>query len=109
MPELPKPYRQFLAEFPAVGQAYQQLGSAAHESGPLDQKARQLVKLALAVGAGHEGAVHAHTQRALELGVRPEEIKQVAALAVTSVGFPRAVAVYTWMNDVISRSQAGEP
>jgi 4-carboxymuconolactone decarboxylase len=98
---LPKPYVQFLAEFPAVGEAYQRLGSAAHDSGPLDHQARLLVKLALAVGAGHEGAVHAHTKRALAAGLTAGEIKHVVTLAITTLGFPHAVAAYTWVNDVL--------
>ncbi len=107
MPDLPEPYSHFLEEFPAVGEAYHRLGSAAHESGPLDQKTRQLVKLALAVGAGHEGAVHAHTHRALEMGITPAEIKHVVTLAVTTLGFPNAVAAYTWVNDVLGDSNKG--
>ena len=102
MTELPKPYLQFMEEFPAVGEAYQRLGSAAHDSGPLDQKSRQLVKLALAVGAGHEGAVHAHVKRALAMGLTPAEIKHIVTLAVTTLGFPNAVAAYTWMNDILN-------
>ncbi len=101
MPDLPKPYLKFLQEFPAVGEAYQRLGSAAHESGPLDQTTRQLVKLALAIGAGHEGAVHAHTHRALEMGIAPAAIKHTVTLAITTLGFPKAVAAYTWINDVL--------
>lgn len=101
MTNLPKPYRQFSAEFPAVAEAYQRLGSAAHESGPLDEKSRQLAKLALAVGAGHEGAVHAHTKRALAQGLTPAEIKHVVTLAVTTLGFPHAIAAYTWVNDIL--------
>lgn len=102
MTPLPKPYVQFLAEFPAVGEAYQRLGSAAHDSGPLDDRARQLVKLALAVGAGHEGAVHAHTRRALAQGLTPAEIKHVVTLALTTLGFAHTVAAYTWVNDILA-------
>jgi AhpD family alkylhydroperoxidase len=98
---LPKPYVQFLAEFPAVAEAYQRLGSTAHDSGPLDARSRQLVKLALAVGAGHEGAVHAHTRRALAHGLTPDEIKHVVVLAITTLGFANAVAAYTWVNDIL--------
>jgi 4-carboxymuconolactone decarboxylase len=101
MTDLPQPYLKFMHEFPALGQAYQQLGSAAHDSGPLDERARQLVKLALAVGAGHEGAVHAHTRRALAMGLSPDEIKHVVVLAVTTLGLPRSVAAYTWVNDIL--------
>ena len=108
MSPLPKAYQQFMAEFPAVGEAYQRLGSAAHESGPLDHRARQLVKLALAVGAGHEGAVHAHTKRALAAGITPDEIKHVITLAITTLGFPQSMAAYTWVNDILCPPAAPE-
>lgn len=101
MSELPEAPQRFKDEFPAVVAAYVQLGTAAHESGPLDQKTRQLVKLALAVGDGHEGAVHSHTRRALEMGVAPEEIKHVIVLAVPTLGFPNTIAAYTWINDIL--------
>ncbi len=101
MTEKPKAHRQFTAEFPAIAEAYQQLGRAAHQAGPLDARTRQMVKLALAIGARHEGAVHAHTRLALEAGVSSEEIKQVVALAVTTLGMPNTVAAYTWVNDIL--------
>ncbi|MCC7360718.1 MAG: carboxymuconolactone decarboxylase family protein [Anaerolineales bacterium] len=109
MSDAPKAHHQFLTEFPAVAEAYQRLGAAAHASGPLDQRARQLVKLALAVGAGHEGAVHAHTKKALAAGLSPAEIKQVVTLAVTTVGLPNAVAAYTWVNDILEAPAAQPP
>lgn len=101
MTKKPQAHNQFMAEFPAMAEAYEQLGSAAHQSGPLDGKTRQLVKLALAIGARHEGAVHAHTRLAMEAGVSNEAIKQVVALAATTLGMPNAVAAYTWVNDVL--------
>ncbi len=105
MSEIPRAHNNFMAEFPAVAQAYAQLGEAVHAAGPLDEQARQLVKLALAIGARHEGAVHAHTRRALAVGLTPEALKQVAALAVTTLGMPNAVAAYTWVNDILSAAQ----
>jgi AhpD family alkylhydroperoxidase len=104
MPELPKSYRRFTQEFPAVAQALDGLGAAANESGPLDGKTRQLVKLALAIGGRQQGAVISHTHRALEAGATPEEIKHVVVLAVTSVGFASAVAAYTWVNEALSHA-----
>ena len=101
MPNKPQAHNQFMAEFPAIAEAYEQLGGAAHKAGPLDDKTRQLVKLALAIGARHEGAVHAHTRLALEAGVSDEAIKQVVALAATTLGMPNAVAAYTWVRDVL--------
>jgi AhpD family alkylhydroperoxidase len=100
--QLPKPYLEFRERFPQLADAYDKLGEAAHQSGPLDEKTRQLIKLALSVGAGHEGAVHSHTRRAMDAGATKEELFQVLALAVTSIGFPPTVAAYTWVTDELN-------
>lgn len=107
MTDAPKAHIRFLDEYPAVAEAYQRLGAAAHAAGPLAPRERQLIKLALAIGAGHEGAVHAHTKKALALGLTPAELKHVVALAVTTLGLPNAVAAYTWINDIVDA--VGEP
>ena len=102
MPRLPKPYEQFREQYAEVWNAYDQLGSAVHAAGPLDAKARELVKLALAVGAQTEGALHSHTRKALEAGLTPAEIRQVAVLALPTIGFPRMMAALTWIDDVLA-------
>lgn len=103
MEKLPKPYLEFRERFPELAEAYDKLGEAAHGSGPLDDKTRQLVKLALAVGAGNEGAVHSHTRRALQAGATQDELFHVLALAVTSIGFPPTVKAYTWVTDELTK------
>ncbi len=102
MPELPKPFRQFGRQNAAVAKAYEALGEACAKAGPLDPKTRELVKLAMAIGGRLEGAVHSHTRRALEAGAAPEEIRHVVALAVPTVGFPTAVAAFTWVEDLLA-------
>lgn len=74
---------------------------------PLDGRARELVKLALAIGARYEGAVHVHTRLALAAGATPSDIKHVVALAVTTLGMPTAGAAYTWVNDILTEHEAG--
>ena len=54
-----------IAAYPEVWRAYQQLGKAAATAGPLDARAQRMVKLALAVGARSQGAVHSHARRGL--------------------------------------------
>lgn len=103
MSDLPAPYTHIRTEFPEVAAAYDALGNAIHEAGPLDAKTRQLVKLALSVGAGLEGATHAHTRRSLEMGLSPEEIKHVVLLAMTTLGFPATVTAYTWVGDELEK------
>tara|TARA_B100000315_G_scaffold111702_1_gene102454 strand:- start:490 stop:807 length:318 start_codon:yes stop_codon:yes gene_type:complete len=88
---------------PAVWESYQALGKAAAEAGPLDARTRRLVKLALSIGAYSEGAVHSHTRQAIEEGLAPEELRQVAAMAITTLGFPVAMAGMSWINDIVDK------
>ncbi|MEM1431172.1 MAG: carboxymuconolactone decarboxylase family protein [Pseudomonadota bacterium] len=86
-------------QHPQVWSAYADLGRATSESGPLTDREKRLVKLALAIGAGSEGAVHSHARRARSQGIEAEAITQVALLAIGPLGFPRAVAAKTWIED----------
>lgn len=88
------------AQHPDIWKAYAALGKATAESGPLSAREKRLVKLALAVGAGSEGAVHSHARRARSEGLEPEALVQVALLAIGPLGLPRAVAAKTWIEDV---------
>jgi 4-carboxymuconolactone decarboxylase len=54
---LPEVYQHFSDRFPVVKEAFDALGAAEHEAGPLSEKERCLVKLGLAVGAESEAAV----------------------------------------------------
>jgi alkylhydroperoxidase/carboxymuconolactone decarboxylase family protein YurZ len=86
--------------YPEIWRAYAALGAACAKAGPAEGQALRLVKLALAMGAGSEAGVHSHCRRALEEGVLAEALKQVALLAIPTLGFPRAVAALTWVEDV---------
>ncbi len=91
---------KFAEKFPDVWEAYQGLGKAVSESGPLDAHQRRLIKLAMAIGANSEGAVHSHTRQALEGDIPAEELLQVALLSITTLGFPAAMAAFSWINDI---------
>ncbi len=99
---LPKSISGFEKKHPEVWKAFAKLGEACHETGPLDEKTRRLVKLAMAVGSRHEGAVHSATRNALQSGVTREEIEHVAILAITTIGWPNAYAAMTWIEDEFS-------
>ena len=99
--KLPSRYEKFRKDFPAVMDAYEKLGKNCIGAGPLSKKECALVKLGIAVGAGHEGAVHAHTRRALEAGIKPSEIKHAVLMATTTIGFPRMMAALSWADDVL--------
>lgn len=87
--------------YPAVWKAYSGLGEACAEAGPLSARERRLVKLAFAIGAASEGAVHSHVRRGREERIEADALRQTALLAITTLGFPRAVAALTWIEDII--------
>lgn len=66
-----------------------------------------MIRLAIAIGAMREGAVHSNTRKALSEGVTQEELDQVVALAAGTLGLPATAAVYSWVRDCAGES-AGE-
>lgn len=106
--ELPDVLAQFAQEYPKVWSAYNRLGSAAAEAGPLDEKTQRLIKLAIAIGAQRQGAVHSHTRRALAAGLTPEELTHVGLLAISTIGWPGAFAAICWVRDTIARRKERE-
>jgi len=85
---------------PDIWSAYAALGAATASAGALSVRERRLVKLALAIGAASEGAVHSHARRGLKEGLPADDLHQVALLAIGLLGLPRAVAAGTWIADV---------
>jgi alkylhydroperoxidase/carboxymuconolactone decarboxylase family protein YurZ len=97
--KLPEPVEQFRKDYGKVWAAFTHLGDSCHAAGPLDDKTRRLVKLALAVGAGLEGATHSAVRGAVAAGISSEEMKHVAVLAITTLGLPSAMRSLTWIDD----------
>jgi alkylhydroperoxidase/carboxymuconolactone decarboxylase family protein YurZ len=94
----PAVHRQFVARFAGIGEAWE-LVNADGASGPLDARAQRLAKLAVAVGALREGAVHSAVRKAKDAGVTLAEMEQVVALAASTIGFPAAVAAWSWVRE----------
>lgn len=103
MQELPERFLKFQKEFPDVAKAYEELGTSVHKSGPLTEKTRALIKLAISTGAGLEGAVHSHTRKATEVGCTNGEIKQTVMLALPTIGFPATMAAMSWVEDILEK------
>jgi 4-carboxymuconolactone decarboxylase len=97
--KLPKAVKSVQKAYPKVWAAFENLGKECHEAGPLNEKTRRLAKLAIAVGAGHEGAVHSAVRQALAAGVKREDMYHVAALSITTIGWPAAQKAFTWISD----------
>jgi len=76
MSQVPKRFQKFVDDYPQVAKAYEELGDAVHTAGPLNEKTRALIKLAISTGARLEGAVHSHARKAIKAGCTAEEISQ---------------------------------
>lgn len=98
MSQAPRAHQEFVQRYPEIGKAWELLQQAG-EAGPLDARTRRLVKLAIAVGALREGAVHSAVRKAHAAGVGRAEMEQVVALAASTIGLPSAVAAYCWLKD----------
>ena len=94
LPKPPDTFAEFSREFPALTEAWQ-LIRLAGEQGPLDPKTQRLVKLAVAVGTGRDGAISSAVRKGLASGVTAAEIDQILALAAGTIGFPATVAAYS--------------
>ena len=104
IPEPPKVYQSFVARYPKLGEAWESIAEAGKD-GPLEDKTARLVKLAIAIGAMREGAVHSSVRKALALDISKEEIEQVVALAAGTLGLPSTVAAYSWVQEVLNREK----
>lgn len=103
-PRPPSIVERFAQAHPKVWKAYNELGDAAGKAGPLDDRTARLVKLALAVGSGRQGAVGAHVRRGLAAGLTPEEMRHVAILGITTLGWPQAFAAHCWIEDKLGKA-----
>lgn len=98
---LPPHYLRVRRRFTGIVEKHDALAGACYDAGPLDPKARHLVKLGIAIGASHQGAVASHVRQALEAGASRDEVEHAALLAVPTVGFPAAAAALSWIDEVM--------
>lgn len=102
---LPEIYTQFRDDYPEVAAAQDVLAETVAAAGGLDDRTIRLVKLGIAIGALAEGAVRSNTRQAIAAGATEAEVRQVALCAITTRGFPAAVAALGWIDDVTRDSK----
>lgn len=102
---IPKPYMQMHASHPELMQAYETFGQAARNAGPLTDREVALVKLAISIGNGLEGAAHSHCRKAIQAGCHADDLRHVAILSAPTMGFPAMMRARGWVEDVLSKQQ----
>jgi AhpD family alkylhydroperoxidase len=87
---------QFKEEFPKVYAMHEGLGKEIHEhSGPLDEKTRWMIKIAVSASCNHKRALDTHIRKAKSAGVTDEQIKQTLLLLISTTGFPAFMKAYS--------------
>jgi len=104
LPEPPATFQAFIERHPELGQAWELIGRAGR-NGPLDEETVRLIKLGVAIGAMREGAVHASVRKAAGLGIAPEAVEQVVAIAAGTIGLPGAVAAFSWVRELLPNGE----
>lgn len=97
---LPHVYTAFRERYPEVARALDAMGGATDRASALDARTVRLVTLGIAVGSLAEGAVRSNVRKALDEGVSRDEIRSVMLHAITTRGFPAAIAAWQWMEEV---------
>jgi len=105
---LPEVYLEFTRRYPEVAEAQGELARRVDDASPFDERTTRLLKLALAAGAEADGAVRSNVRKSLAQGVTQTELRAVALLAITTCGFPSAIAGLRWVEEVLAREAAAE-
>ncbi|MEM6364546.1 MAG: carboxymuconolactone decarboxylase family protein [Planctomycetota bacterium] len=92
------------ASHPDFMNAYEAMGKAAAEAGPLSDREIALVKLGISIAAGLEGGAHSHCRKALQAGCSADDLRHVAILSAPTIGFPTMMRARSWVEDVVGES-----
>ena len=88
-------FSKFKADFPDVYTGHEKLGIEIHErSGPLPEKTRWLLKIAISGASRHLSALETHIAKGKEAGVTDDEIKHTLLLLMQTTGFPTFMESY---------------
>ncbi len=96
MKDLHDIFTEFKKDFPKVYSGHEALGKEIHEkSGPLDEKVRWLLKIAISGASRHFLSLETHITKAREAGVTDDEIRHALLMLTQTAGFPTFMEAYS--------------
>ena len=96
MKAIHRAFKEFKKEFPAIYKGHEALGRMIHEeSGPLPEKIRWLIKIAVSGASGHALSLETHILKGRESGLTNAEIKHALLLLIQTTGFPTFMEAYS--------------
>ncbi|SCG83053.1 carboxymuconolactone decarboxylase domain-containing protein [Proteiniborus sp. DW1] len=89
MDRIEKNLKYFLDKYGDIYEAYENYGQKVHnDGGPLDEKTRWLIKVAISAACKHHYSVRTHIRKALKSGCTRDEIEHALMLVAPTAGFP---------------------
>jgi 4-carboxymuconolactone decarboxylase len=95
------PFAVFAETFPDVIDTYRAMKKTYGETGPLDEKTKHLIQVAVLVAIGSENGTRDHTGLALDAGASGDEVVQAVLLVLGPVGMSSANNGLVWVREVI--------
>ena len=92
--DLPSTFTAFRRAYPQLEAVHGEVARVVEQSGPLDRRTCELIKIGICLGAGLESALRSHVRRALEQGATPPtRCRRASAVEpVTARSGPQATA-----------------
>ncbi len=101
MEDVHKIFSEFKKEFPEIHKKHAALGEEVHEKGgPLPEKTRWLIKIAISATGNHKRALETHIRKARTAGLGEDEIKHTLLLLIPTAGFPAFMKSYAVFKSV---------
>ena len=94
-------FSEFKKEFPEIHEKHAALGEEVHKKGgPLPEKTRWLIKIAISAAGNHKRALETHIRKAAAAGVTEAEIKHAILLLIPTAGFPAFMKSYAVLKSI---------
>ncbi|KJF26519.1 carboxymuconolactone decarboxylase [Clostridium aceticum] len=101
-----KNLKYFTENHSEIYEAYEKFGKLVHvKGGPLDEKSRWLIKVALSTNSQYEYALRTHILKALKAGCTKEEIEHAILLVAPTCGFPRMMQGLLILRHVLKQQE----
>lgn len=94
----------FKAMHTEVYKAYEAYGKVVHEEGgPIEEKTRWLIKVAISAVEQYPYALRTHIHKALNAGCTRKEIEHAILLVAPTAGFPKAMEAIMILRDELDQ------
>jgi len=96
----------FIENHGKIYEAYKNYGQLVHEQGgPLEEKTRWLIKVALSTDCQNEYSLKTHILKALKSGCTMEEIEHAILLVGPTTGFPKMMNGLLVFRSILSKEK----